>query len=77
MVDHSRFPVRRHFGDTPEDRRFVCQIVVFVLLMIVAGYCGNESRKKRLACIAAGGTEVRDARGQHPYCIPPADSPAP
>jgi hypothetical protein len=50
--------------------------VLFGLGMIAAAYFGTKARKERLACIAAGGTEVRDEWGKNPYCVPPPDSTA-
>ena len=60
-----------------EDWRLIRYLVLFGLGMIAAAYFGTKSRKERLACIAAGGTEVRDERGQHPYCVPPSDTTTP
>jgi hypothetical protein len=60
-----------------EDRRLIRYLVLFGLGMIAAAYFGTKARHERLACIAAGGTEVRDERGQNPYCVPPPDTTPP
>jgi hypothetical protein len=60
-----------------EDRRLIRYLVLFGLGMIAAAYFGTKARKERLACIAAGGTEIRDSRGQNPYCVPAPDTTPP
>jgi hypothetical protein len=59
-----------------ERRRLIRYCVLFGAGLIAAAYFGTKSRHERLACIAAGGTEMRDAQGNHPYCIPAPDTTA-